>query len=183
MNEHQRIQKRIQQWLEELVIGLNLCPFAFKVVQQNTLRYHICDSKATEEILKHLAQEFHILDQDKTVSTSLLVIPNAFESFYDFLDLIDLANELLLTLNYEGVYQLAHFHPKYTFADTLAHEAENYTNRSPYPCLHLIREDEMEKVLENYPNPESIPENNIAKMNEVGSEKLRLFLQSLMTEE
>ena len=95
------------------------------------------------------------LDEDESIVTSLLIFPNAFKQFDDYLDIVELAEELLEANGYEGVYQLASFHPQYIFGGAPVNDAANYTNRSVYPMLHLLREEQIEKALERYPNPEN----------------------------
>jgi hypothetical protein len=117
------------------------------------------------------------LDKDTDTETVLFIFAEAFRDFNDYLDLLDLANSLLQKQGYESVYQLASFHPYYCFQGVDIDDASHYTNRSPYPMLHIIGEAQLEKVLENYPNPETIPERNITYCQKLGVEALDSILR------
>ncbi|MDH5711889.1 MAG: DUF1415 domain-containing protein, partial [Gammaproteobacteria bacterium] len=110
--------------------------------------------------------------------TTLLVFAEGFKDFGDYLDLVELAQDLLADQGYEGIYQIASFHPDYCFADAELDDAANYTNRSPYPMLHLIREASMEKALAHYPEPEKIPERNVEYARELGLEEMQRQLEA-----
>ena len=174
----EKIIQQTKNWLNNFVIHYNICPFAKKVYIQNQIGYTVGESENEETLLHQLAQEMRLLNRipASEIDTSLFIIPNALTDFYDFLDFVELAELILAELNLEGVLQIATFHPKYQFAGTEKEDVENFTNRSPYPMLHLIREDSMEQALKNYPNPEEIPNRNIALMNKLGS----IFLLELM---
>ena len=116
------------------------------------------------------------LDKDDQIETSLLAYPDAFYDFETYLGLVELAEDLLIEQGYEGVYQLASFHPDYRFAETAEDDPANYTNRSPYPMLHLLRESAVEKALENYSQPERIPQRNIETARTMGLEKMQQML-------
>ena len=138
------------------------------------------DSSEIEACLSILASEMQELDvTDEAIETTLIMLPQGFEDFYDYLDLVDLAEALLVEQGYEGIYQLATFHPNYRFANAPVHDPANFTNRSPYPTLHLIREASIERVLEHYEDPEDIPERNIALAREKGYETFQKIMDSL----
>jgi uncharacterized protein len=166
-----------KRWLEHSVIEYNFCPFAKKEYVNNSIHYEVIYESNREEQLLSLSEEFKRLDNNPALSTSLLLYPKGLESFFDYLDFVELANELLYELGYEGVYQIASFHPDYCFADTKQSDPENYTNRSPVPIVHLLREDMLEKALDLYPNSEKIPERNILKAQELGSDFFEKLLQ------
>ncbi|MEP2792552.1 MAG: DUF1415 domain-containing protein, partial [Kangiellaceae bacterium] len=166
-----------KRWLEHSVIEYNFCPFAKKEYVNNSIHYEVIDESNREEQLLSLSEEFKRLDNNPALSTSLLLYPKGLESFFDYLDFVELANELLYELGYEGIYQIASFHPDYCFADTKQSDPENYTNRSPVPIVHLLREDMLEKALDLYPNSEQIPERNILKAQELGSDFFEKLLQ------
>jgi uncharacterized protein len=143
------------------VIGCNFCPFAANVVKQQTIYYQVETSNLSTICLNALMQEMNRLDNEPTIETIFLIFPNAFQQFEDYLQLVSDAEKLLKRKGYEGVYQLASFHPLYKFAGSAENDAADYTNRSIYPMLHLLREESIDKALEHYNNPENIPERNI----------------------
>ena len=169
---------QVQQWLEQVVIGLNLCPFAAKPNRNNQIRIQVCDSDTELGLLEMLQAELVLLDE-KPVSeleTTLLVIPNMLHEFDDYNQFLNLVDALLDEFEWAGEYQVASFHPQYCFAGVAPESAENLTNRSPYPLLHIIREASIEAALEHYENPEAIPLRNIERMGALSEEeKRRLF--------
>jgi len=175
---HELVEHQVRQWLEQVVIGLNLCPFASKPYQDQQIR--LATSRCNDEtcLLTELATELARLAQKEPneVETTLLIIPNMFSHFSDYNQFLNHVDALIEQLDYEGIFQVASFHPDYQFGGTLPEDDENLTNRAPYPILHLIREASLERVLKHYPNPESIPENNITRVtNLTDQEKQQLF--------
>lgn len=172
------ISEQTIKWINEFVIEYNLCPFAKKVILQE--QYNCIVNEATDEetLLLAFARELRILEdvEANVVDTVFFVTPNAFEAFEDYLIFVDIAEAVLVDLDLEGVFQLATFHPKYQFAGTKYDDAENYTNRSPYPMLHILRESSVEIGVAHYPNVEEIPMNNIQKMEELGADFLEQHL-------
>ena len=177
MSEQRHPEASTRRWVENVIVGLNFCPFARKELLQNTIRFAVTDVTDLEGALQQLAAEWRHLDEEGGVETTLLIFAEGFRDFEDFLQLIDFGEELLSLQGYEGTYQLAHFHPDYCFADADADDAANYTNRSPYPMLHIIREKSMAMVLDSYPDPESIPERNIELARGKGIEAMRQLLR------
>lgn len=165
-----------KQWLDEIIIGLNFCPFAKKEFVNNTIYYHLSVCEQVKPALQELLKQCHYLQAHAEVETTLIIFSEGFRSFERYLDLVDYANELLTEQGFEGVFQLATMHPEYCFADDDFDDASNFTNRSPYPMLHIIRETSMAKVLKVYKDPESIPENNIAVAEQKGSNYFRSVL-------
>lgn len=161
-------------WLENFVIGLNLCPFAAKPWQKKQVRIAISDSSDTDSSARDFLSELQRLATTPAteLATTLLVIPHHLHEFDNYLDFLELAQDLMEQAQLEGEIQLASFHPNYLFEGEQDDDPSVYTNRSPYPMLHLIREAEMEEALNHYPNPENIPDNNIRKMTELGLEKI-----------
>ncbi len=176
--EHPAITKT-KQWLETIVIGLNFCPFAKKEFVNNTIRYHKSSLGRIEPAIEELAAECLYLIDNPKVETSLVIYTTGFRQFDKYLDLVDYANDLIEHLELEGILQVASFHPDYVFEGEDEASAANYTNRSPFPTIHLIREASMEKVLSVYQNPEQIPEDNIALAHEKGAQYFKRFLASL----
>ncbi len=171
------VKKSIQKWLETIVIKHNFCPFAKKEQLRDSIRYYVNDSSNTKETLHNLMDEFIFLDRQLEIETTLFILPQGFEDFDDFLDLVEIANALLEEQHYLGIYQLASFHPDYCFHGSDNKDPANYTNRSPYPILHLIRESALEQAIASHPDPEGIPERNIAYARELGLETLQAELE------
>jgi len=171
-------ESETRSWLVDVVVGLNLCPFASKPHRAGAVRF-IC-SKATKEevLLEDLQKELCLLAETPIdqIETTLLIVPHFLHDFYEYNQFLEWVDRLLRRENWEGVIQVASFHPDYCFAGTEPEDAENLTNRAPYPTLHLIREDRLEEVLAKHPDSDQIPETNIAKMNQLSpKDKQRLF--------
>ena len=160
---------RTRLWLEQVVIGLNFCPFAKRELRKNAVRFAVCGSNSSQDVLQQLIDECRFLDAHDATETTLLIMPNGYSDFMEYLDLADLAEQLLAEQGYEGVYQIASFHPDYCFADADSEDVANYTNRSPYPMLHLLREASLDQAIDAYPDIDSIPANNIEKARGLGS--------------
>lgn len=169
-------------WLEKVVIGLNFCPFAGREYRKESIRYVVLETSDRKSILTKLALEFQKLDETPAIETTLIILPGQFPDFMKYLDLVDLCQELLEEEDYEGLYQLASFHPLYLFAGAKESDPSNFTNRSPYPMIHILREESITRVLENYPDPEHIPERNIALANEKGLELMKELWKSCFTQ-
>ena len=153
--------EQTQNWIRDVVIACNFCPFAANVVKKKTIFYRVENSNSLQTCLTALAQELVRLDTDENIETTLLILTNATQYFDDYLDFFAAAEVFLKQEGYEGIYQLASFHPLYCFAGAAENDAANYTNRSPYPMLHLLRESSIDAALLNYKNPEAIPQHNI----------------------
>jgi hypothetical protein len=171
------IEAAVKSWIYKVIIGLNFCPFAKKEMQRNTVRYAIYDAAQINDALGHFLEELAVLDQQQDIQTTLLIFFNGFSDFEEYLDMLELANSLMAQSGYGGIYQVASFHPDYCFDGEAQDDPANYTNRSPYPILHILRESSIEDVLKHYPEPENIPENNIAKARELGSSFLKTLLK------
>lgn len=166
----------VKLWIDKVIVGLNFCPFAKKEMERNTIHYAVSPATTVNDALSRLLDELAILDQQQDVQTTLIIFPLGFGNFENYLDMLELANSLMAQGGYAGIYQLASFHPDYCFEGENKNDPANYTNRSPYPILHILRESSIEAVLKRYPEPESIPENNIIKARELGTS----FLQALL---
>jgi hypothetical protein len=171
------VEISVKSWIEKVIVGLNFCPFAKKEIERNTVRYAIFPATQINDALSHLLEELALLDQLQDIQTTLLIFPQGFADFANYLDMLEMANTLIGQGGYGGIYQLASFHPDYCFDGEEQNDPANYTNRSPYPILHILRESSIEAVLERYPQPESIPENNIAKARELGSSFIKTLLK------
>ena len=173
------IEKATRQWLEEIVIGLNLCPFARRELVSNRVRFVVSAADSEDALLMELQAELRFLEEHSDIETTLLVHPGVLTDFDDYNDFLAAADGLLELLELEGIYQVASFHPDYRFAGTGPEYAENYTNRSPFPMLHLLREASVERALDTHPDPDAIPERNIALMEELGAEEMRQRLSRI----
>jgi len=180
-NTEQAIIQRTKSWVQEIVIGLNLCPFASQPFLNDSIEYTVIADDSIEQHLQQLANSFNLLDDNPDIETSLLVYPETYQTFDDYLDWLDYANHLLEDLNYTGCYQIASFHPDYRFADSTKNDAANFTNRSPYPMLHLIREHSLESAATNYPDIEQVPKNNIKKLQEIGYTEMQKKLKTIIS--
>jgi hypothetical protein len=168
-----------KQWLDEIIIGLNFCPFAKKEFVNNTICYHKSEAVQIKPALNTLIEQCHYLQDHKEIETTLLIFTEGFRSFDRYLDLVDYANDLLIESGFEGIFQLASMHPEYCFADDDFDAATNFTNRSPYPMLHIIREESMARVLAIYKEPEKIPEQNMALAEQKGSNYFQNILKRI----
>ena len=176
MSNKTQVIQQTTNWLTNVIIAHSICPFAKREHENNRIHYEIIESKELQEQLEQLILQCEALDNDSSRETSLLIFPQALSDFEDYLDLVEIGTELMVKQGYEGVYQLASFHPQYRFADSPIDDASNYTNRSPYPMLHILREASIEKALLNYPDPENIPERNIKLTRELGLEQMKKLL-------
>jgi len=160
--------KHTKKWLSSVVIAHNLCPFAKREYDNDRIHYAVIESETLEEQLEQLILECAALDNDGSRETSLLIFPTTLADFNDYLDVLELATALLKEQGYEGIYQLASFHPEYRFEGAGSDNPSNYTNCSPYPVMHILREASVEQALKKYPNPEKIPERNIQLIQGLG---------------
>lgn len=171
MHENKDIVNVTKCWVEKVVLGLNLCPFAHLPFKQNRIRYIPTATHSAAGLLDVLQQELTLLSETsgENIETTLLISPNALLDFFDYNTFLDVSDVLLEQMGLVGEIQIASFHPDYQFAETAFDDVENYTNRSPYPMLHLIREDSLEKAIATYPDADNIPDRNIARMNVLGN--------------
>ena len=168
--------QRTKQWIQSFVIALNLCPFAKREMDNNTVKILVSPSITIENALTDFMVEIECLNLDQTIETTLLLFPHFLHDFFDYLDFVHLANTTLWKAGYEGIYQLATFHPKYHFHGTHVDDVTNYTNRSPYPMLHLLREDSLERAIAYYGDTEKIPEKNIILLQTLGLDEVKKHL-------
>jgi hypothetical protein len=157
-------------WVEQAVIGLNLCPFAKAVQAKNLIRYVCSDARDTAALRQALRQELQRLADTpiEQLETTLLVHPQVLGDFLDYNDFLDEADALLAEMGLDGTLQIASFHPQYQFAGTAPDDIENATNRSPYPTLHLLREASIERAVAAFPEPEAIYETNMRTLRALG---------------
>ena len=159
-----------QRWLERAVIGLNLCPFAKSVFVKKQIRYALTAASTADELLAELEHELNLLAATAAseIDTTLLIHPLAMRNFIDFHFFLAEVDALIRNLEFDGVFQVASLHPQYEFAGSEPEDIANYTNRSPYPTLHLLRESSIDRAVAAFPQAETIFERNIATMESMG---------------
>lgn len=169
---HEQIISDTRDWVVKAVIGLNLCPFAKSVHVNDRIRYVVSDATEPEQLLKDLARELLALNRadPEEVDTTLLIHPGVLTDFLDFNDFLDAADALVEELKLDGILQIADFHPDYQFEGSAADDIGNYSNRSPYPTLHLLREDSIARAVESMPDTASIYETNLDTLARLGAD-------------
>ena len=177
------VAQQTLKWVRNFIVAYNICPFAQREVERDSIRVEVVRSKKLEVALEELMAEVQWLDEHPETETTLLVFPTLFKHFEHYLDYVELAESILADQGYEGIYQLATFHPDYCFEDADPDDASNYTNRSPYAMVHLLREASVEKAIEFYGDTSVIPERNIEHLNAMGSAKAERYLQESLTQE
>ena len=162
-------------WLHDFVIALNLCPFAAATSAGDRIRFVVSRAARIEDIYREFLVELEAFVPlpPAVAETGLFIVPDGLDDFADYLELLAMADDALDQVGLRGVLQLASFHPEYRFAGAGPDDPANFTNRSPYPMLHLIREAGLAAALENYPNPEGIPERNICTLRDLGLAEIR----------
>ncbi len=161
-----------RRWLEQIVIGLNLCPFAKAVYVKDQVRFVLSDATTVEALVEELAEELVLLRDTpaEQIDTTLIVHPDVLTDFLDYNDFLDNADAAIEALDLQGILQVASFHPQYQFAGVAPDDVSNYTNRAPYPTLHLLREDSVERAVAAFPDPDVIVERNIETLDKLGIE-------------
>lgn len=180
-NDTDAIAAAVRRWVQTVVVGLDLCPFAGRVLRAERVRFAVTPATTEAQLLESLQAELQRLDTHPAVETTLLIHPRVLQDFDDYNQFLETADALLEAMGAEGIYQVASFHPHYRFAGTAADDVENYTNRSPYPMLHLLREQSLERGIADYPDTEQIPLRNIALMKRLGTARLKQLLQACYT--
>ena len=175
------VERKTLGWVKDFVVGLNLCPFARPLLASDALRVTVCEATEDEGIAGALLDEIELIQtaSEAEIATTLVVFPNALRGFDTYLSFLDGAQQLIEEMDLLGVLQLASFHPDYQFAGEPIGAASHFTNRAPFPMIHLLREDMVTRALETYPNPEQIPERNIQKLDDLGRERLQQMLTAL----
>ena len=178
----QAIIDTTRQWVEKVVIDLNLCPFARRELVNNRIRFTVTDAQTPDALLMELQQELLRLADDDSIETTLLIHPEVLRDFPHYNDFLDVADGLVQLLELEGMLQIASFHPQYQFAGTAENAVENYTNRSPWPMLHLLREASLERAIASYPDTADIPARNIERVEALGLAAMEALLASCQAE-
>jgi uncharacterized protein len=162
MDKTEKMIAQTISWVNSIVVGCNFCPFAGHAMQNQRVRFAVTDETAIQPCVDALLTECRHLNENAGIETTLLILSNGYEDFHSYLRLLSQAEEFLVSAGYEGIYQLASFHPAYQFEGESVQDAANYTNRSPYPMLHLLREESVEKAIQHYAGDTTdIPGQNI----------------------
>ncbi len=184
MAEHELVEARTRAWVDEIVVGLDLCPFAAPSLEHDALLIEITSARDPEAIAHDLIAALQRLQAPETqdIETLLFVVCNGLSDFLEFNAFLEVSERLIDDLGLEGVFQIASFHPDYCFAETPPDDAANFTNRSPYPMLHLLREDAIARAIAQHPDPEGIPARNVAKLRDIGNDAMAKKLSVLRRE-
>jgi len=169
------IIQQTEKWIKSVVIDLNFCPFAAKALLKKSVRYLVLKDVDVKQSLEVLVQEFEFLNNHDDIETTFIIFANDYVDFKDYLQLVKKAEKTITKEDYDGIYQVASFHPDYCFAGSDSDDAANYTNRSLYPTLHILREDSLTKALALYTSPELIPEHNIALARQKGLQYMQML--------
>ena len=183
MNEstnNTKMIKQTQNWVEQFIIPHNICPFAKQVVENHSIDYKVIEEKNIEGCLLRVIEQLIKLDADSSIETRLLIFPTLVNDFDDYLEFLAIANQLIEDQGFDDDYQLASFHPDYCFEGVEQNDPANFTNRAPWPMLHLIRQSSVDKGLKFYDNPEQIPEINIKLTRELGFDYLENLRRDCM---
>ncbi len=162
----------VRNWVDRFVVGMNLCPFAKTELTRNRFRFTVSAANSEDLLLAELQTELELLNNNRCIETTLLIHPSVLRDFDAYNQFLNYAEALIKQMALEGIYQIASFHPDYRFEGSAPTAAENYTNRSPYPMLHLLREESLERAIARYPDVEQIPRRNIELMRRLGETKL-----------
>mgnify|MGYP001788790652 CR=1 FL=1 len=175
------IIQQTEKWIKSVVIDLNFCPFASKALLKKSVRYIVLKDVGVKQSLEALVQEFEFLNDHEDIETTFIIFANDFVDFKVYLQLVKKAENTITKEDYDGIYQVASFHPDYCFDGSDSDDAANYTNRSIYPMLHVLREDSLTKALALYPSPELIPEHNIALARQKGLQYMQMLRAACMS--
>ena len=181
MKDKQQIIDTTKLWLDRFVIGLNLCPFAKHPFRNDKIRYIVFEGNDLEKLTETWLKEANALVETtpSVLETTLIILPEVLDEFEAYLDFIDMSEFILEEVDLDGVIQIASFHPDYQFDETEPTDVENYTNRSPFPMLHLLREESVNRAIEAYPEIGDIPDNNIDTMNKLGLTRVKQMLDDI----
>ncbi|MEL6194005.1 MAG: DUF1415 domain-containing protein [Bacteroidota bacterium] len=182
MEESDIILQQSKAWIKKFVLEMGLCPFAKPIWDARLIYFQLSQAEAPDKIIEDvfLLCEKVVNVSPEEIETAILILPKALSDFEAYLDMLDTLNELLEEAELEGVLQIASFHPHYQFDGTGEHSPENFTNRSPYPMFHILREESVSAAIENFPNVDDIPQKNIEKMEGLGISKIRELLKMIM---
>lgn len=175
------ILNNTRAWLETIVIGMNFCPFARKPFESELVRLTCSAAEKDDDILEVVLEELNRLEDSSSsdLETTLIIFPDIYPDFEAFNSLLYVLNEMLVLEGFEGIFQIASFHPNYQFAGTEKHDVDNYTNRAPYPIIHLLREDSVSEALDKHPDPDNIPMQNIQRLQSLSEQVLKTYFSYL----
>lgn len=175
------VERKTLRWIKDFVVGLNLCPFARPLLVSDALRVSVSEATNNTGVARVLLDEIELIQKvsEAEIATTLIVFPSALQGFTAYLAFLDSAQQLLEEMDLVGVLQMASFHPNYQFAGEPEESASHYTNRAPFPTIHLLREDMLTRALATFPNPEQIPEQNIQTLENVGLDGIQQMLIAL----
>jgi len=168
----------VERWLTSIVIDLNLCPFAGREYRSGKVRFSESGAQTEEALLQDLVVELSLLRRRPEIETTLLIHPHVLTRFEAFNQFVGFAESVIEAMSLEGEYQIASFHPQYQFANTDLEDVGNFTNRSPYPILHILREASVERAIQQHPNTRQIPDDNIKLMNKLGRQRMEKLLSA-----
>lgn len=169
-----------KKWITDVVVACNFCPFAAREVKRGSIHYDVLDDANTESSTQAALAIMQLMDNDSSIETALLILPNDFIHFEVYLDLVETVEAMLEEEEYQGIYQVASFHPQYMFAGSTADDPGNYTNRSPYPMLHFLREESVSKAVDGHPDIDDVPYHNIQFAKDKGLTYMQQLLASCM---
>jgi len=172
------IVSKVKHWVERVVIGLDLCPFAEREYSHQRVFFIVSEANSEEALLSDLQTELIKHVNDPAIETTLLIHPYVLESYEDYNQFLALADELLKLMELDMEFQIAGFHPDYQFAEYSPNDVENYTNRSPYPMLHILRERSLDEAIDSHPDIHDVPLKNKERLRQMGIEKLRKILNA-----
>ena len=170
------IIEQTKKWITDVVVGLNFCPFAARELRRNSIAYDVIRSASSTTVLVALATAMKEMNASPEIETRFLLLPQGFGRFSAYLKLVSSTTQLIKSSGYEGVYQVASFHPQYFFAGSRPTDAANYTNRSPHPMLQILREESVSRAVASYPDTHKIPERNTAFAREKGLTAMQALL-------
>lgn len=178
MLNDETIIAQTQNWIRQVVIGCNFCPFAKRELLRGSIHYEVVRAVGLENCLAAVVAECRRLDENEAIETTFLLFAEDFSDFDSFLSLIAAADEMLAEKDYEGIYQIASFHPDYCFADAPPDDPANFTNRSISPMLHLLREEQVSRAVDSYPDAEKIPERNMKFARKKGLAQMKALWEA-----
>ncbi len=177
--ETEHVVAAVRAWVRDFVIAEGLCPFARTPFQADRIRFAVTGAADEAALLDRLTAELTLLESSPEVETTLLIHPRVLGDFEDYNQFLDDAEYLLVRSGLDGVFQIASFHPQYRFAGTDPGDAENYSNRTPFPLLHLLRESSVTAAIDGYPRIEDVPGRNVAHLEALGAAELERRLRAL----
>lgn len=180
MPDHTEVIAQTKKWITDVVVGCNFCPFAAREVKRGSIHYVVLEDANTDTCMEASLAVMKLMDEEKEVETALIILPGGHENFEQYLDLVETAEVLLEENDYEGIYQVASFHPQYLFGGATPDDPANYTNRSPYPMLHFLREESVSRAVDGHPDIEGVPYTNIQFAKEKGLRYMQELLASCM---